>query len=145
MSADWLAACETADSLVYDSLKDRGGQILLGRSVIDQGLDVRLGKNAASCRDRIKRLVIPGILVQTRSVGLKQGRHLVDKGTGAACADAIHALFYISVFKVNNLRVFSAQFNGYVCLGRIVLQSRRNRYNLLDKRNVQMFCESESS
>lgn len=53
MAADGLAAGKAADGLIDYRLENRGGQILAGCAFVDQGLDVGLGKYAASCRDGI--------------------------------------------------------------------------------------------
>ena len=53
IAADRLAACQTADGLVDNRLENGGGQILFGCALIDEGLDIRLGENAATRRDRI--------------------------------------------------------------------------------------------
>ena len=63
MSANGFAAGQTGDSLVYHSLKDGGGQVFLGSAVIDQGLDVRFGKHAAACSNRVQRMIASGVFV----------------------------------------------------------------------------------
>ena len=63
MSPDRLAAGKTADGLVDNSLKNRGRKIFLGSAVIDQGLNVGFGKNAATRRNGIERMVVLGIFV----------------------------------------------------------------------------------
>ncbi len=118
VAADRLAAGKSADGLVDYCLEDRSRQILLGGALVDQGLNVGLGKNAAACGNRIKRSVVLGVLVETGCVCLQQGRHLVDERTCAAGADTVHALFHIPVLKVDDLGVFPAQFNSYIRLGR---------------------------
>ena len=108
MTADRLTAGKSADRLVYDCLEDRSGQVFFGRSFIDQRLDIRFGKYAAASRNRINFLVIFGLFVQPACVCLDPRSHVVDKRPGASGADAVHALFYISAFKINNFCVFAA-------------------------------------
>ena len=72
--------------------KIEAAQVLTGRTVVDQRLDIRLGEYAAAGRDRIDRLIIFRVFIQTGSVRLKQGSHLVDKGTGTSGADPVHTL-----------------------------------------------------
>ena len=54
MSPDGLAAGQSADGLVDHGLENRSGQVLLGGAVIDQRLNIGLGKYAAAGRDGIK-------------------------------------------------------------------------------------------
>ena len=145
MAADRLAAGKTGDGLVDDRLEDGGGQVLLGRALVDQRLDIRLGKNAAARGDRIDGLVVPGVLVQSGGVGLQKRGHLVDEGAGAAGADAVHALLDIAVLKIDDLRVLAAELDGDVGLRSIKTQRRRDGNDLLDKRHVQMLCEGEAA
>ena len=79
MSADGFSAGKTADGLVYDRLENGGGEVFFGRAVIDQRLDIRFCEYTASCGDGIKRMIIPGILVQPGGICLEKGRHLVDE------------------------------------------------------------------
>ena len=46
VAADRLAAGKSADGLVDYCLEDRSRQILLSGALVDQGLNVGLGKNA---------------------------------------------------------------------------------------------------
>ena len=63
VSADRLAAGETADGLVYHRLENRGGKVLAGRTVVDKRLDIGLCEYAAAGSDRVDRLVILCILI----------------------------------------------------------------------------------
>ena len=58
IAPDGLSAGQSADGLVDHSLKNRGSQILTGRAVVDQGLDVGLGKHTAAGRDGVDSLII---------------------------------------------------------------------------------------
>ena len=137
IAADRLAACQTTDGLVDNRLENGGGQILFGCALIDEGLDIRLGENAAARRDRIDCLVIFRILIKTGCVRLKQRSHLVNKRAGASGADSVHTLVN-AAGKINNFRILAAKLDGNVGLRGIILQGCGNRYNLLDKWNAQM-------
>ncbi len=63
MSAYRLAAGKTADGLVHDCLTDGSRQILLGRAVIDERLNIGFGKYTAARGDRIERLIALGIFI----------------------------------------------------------------------------------
>ena len=105
---DGLSACQPADGLVYHRLEDRRGEVFLGSAVIDQRLDVRLSEYAAPGGNGIEGMIIPGILIQARSICLKEGCHLIYERTGSAGADTVHTLFNISPFEVDDLRVLAA-------------------------------------
>ena len=75
------------------------------------------------------------ILIESCRIGLQQGGHLINKGTGAAGADSIHALVN-AAGKIDDFRIFSAQFDGHISLGSEVLQSSSHGYYFLNKRNM---------
>ena len=145
MSPDRFAAGQSADRLVDDSLEDGCGQVLFGSPFIDQRLNIRFCKYTTAGGDGIERLVIFGIFIQTRGVCLQQRSHLIDERAGTAGADAVHTLFYISAFKINDLGVFAAKLDGYVGLRRIVLEGSGNCDYFLYKGDAQMFGQSKAS
>ncbi len=83
------------------------------------------------------------IRVKPGSVCLQEGSHLVYERTSAAGTDAVHTLFYVPTFKVNNFGILATQFNSDVCLGGIVLQCGGDGNYLLHKRDAQMFGQGE--
>ena len=145
MAPDGLAAGQTADGLVDYCLEDGGGQVFLGRAFIDQGLDIGFGEHAAAGGDGVERLVVFGILVKTRGVRLEKGSHLVDEGTGTAGAYAVHPLFHIAAFKVDDLGVLAAKLDGHVSLRGVILQGGGYGDYFLNKRNAQMLGQGQSS
>ena len=124
VSADRFAAGESADSLIHNGLENGRRKVFLGSSVVDQRLNVGLGEYTAAGRDGIKRLVMLCIFVQAGRICLQKRRHLVNKRACTASTDTIHPLFDITAFEIDDLGIFAAQFDGYVCLRSIVLQSR---------------------
>ena len=145
MAANRLAAGKTGNGLVYNCLENGSGKILLGGTIVDQRLDVSLGKYTAAGCDGVKRFVILRVFVQPGSISLKQGCHLIDERTGTACTDTIHTLFNIAAFKVDDLGVFTAKFNGYISLWCNFLKGSGHCNNLLDKGNAQMIGEGKST
>ncbi len=145
MAADRLAAGESGDGLVTDGLKDGSGQILLRRSLVDQRLDVRLGKDAAAGRDRVDRLIMARVLVESRGVGLQKVRHLVNEGSGAAGTDTVHALLDIAVLKIDDFRVLAAQLDGHIRLRTEGLDRRGDGYHLLDEGDAQILRERQTA
>ena len=137
MAADRFAAGQAADGLVHDCLENGGGKVFLGRALVDQGLDIGLCENAAAGGDGVNGFIIFCIFIQAGSVRLKKGSHLVNKGTGTAGTDAVHTLLHISAFKINDLRVLTAELDGHVRLGSIMLQGCGYGNHLLNKRNAR--------
>ena len=145
MPPDGLAAGQAGNGLVDHGLENGDCQILLGGSVVDQGLDIRLGKHAAAGGNGIDSLVVPGIFIQSRGVRLQQRGHLVDKRSCASGADAVHPLLDVSPFKIDDFRVLAAQLDGHIRLGRVVLQGRGDGDYFLDKGHLQMVGQSQSA
>ena len=139
-----LSAGKAADGLVHHCLENGRGQVFPGSAFINQWLYIRFGKYAAASRDWIDGLVMGGVFVEAAGIGLKQGGHLVDKGTRAACTDPVHPLVN-PAGKVYDFCILAAKLNGHICLGRIVLQGRGHRHHLLDKWNAQMGRQGKAS
>ena len=115
-SADRAPACQARDGLGGDGVEDGGGQVLVGGALVDEGLDVGLGEDAAARGDRVELGVAGRHLAQARGVRVQEGRHLVDEGAGAARARAVHALLGGGV-QVGELGVLAAQLDDDVDLG----------------------------
>ena len=136
MAADGLAAGKARNGLVDDRLEDRGGEVGLRRALVDEGLDIRLGEHAAARGDGVDLLIVRGLAVETRGIGLQQGGHLVDKRAGAAGADAVHALFE-PAFEVDDLGILAAEFDGDIHLRRDALERLRDGDDLLHKGDAE--------
>ena len=145
MTADRFTAGQTTDGLVDDCLENRSRKVLLGSPLVDQGLDIGFGENAAAGGNGIKCFVIFCIFIQAGSVCLKERSHLVNEGAGTSGTDAVHTLFDISAFKINDLRILSAELDGDICLWCIMLQGSGYGNNLLNKRNTQVFGQGQSA
>ena len=140
VTADRLAAGKTRDRLVDDRLKDRGGEVGFRRALVDEGLNVRLGEYAAARGDGIDLLIVRGLAVKPRGIGLQKSSHLVDERAGAAGADAVHA-FFQPAFEVNDLGVLAAELNGNVYLRRGALQRLRYGHDLLHEGHAERLGE----
>ena len=145
MTANRLAAGKTGNGLVYNCLENGSGKILLGGTIVDQRLDVSLGKYAAAGCDGVKRFVILRVFVQPGSISLKQGCHLIDERTGTSCADTIHTLLNIAAFEVDDLGILTAKLDGNISLGRNLLKRSGYRNYLLYKRNAKVVGEGKSA
>ena len=143
-TTDRLSAGQSADGLVDNSLKNRGSQILSGSPFVDQRLYIRFCKYSAPGCNRVNHLIMFCIIIQTGCVCLQQRGHLINKRTGAASTDSVHSLVNSSG-KVNDLCIFPAQLNGYICLRSIRLKRSGYGNNLLGKGNVQMSGKSQTA
>ena len=135
-AADGLAAGKAGDRLVHHRLKDGRREIGARRALVDKRLDVRLGEHAAARGDGVDLLIVRGLAVETRGIGLQQGGHLVDKRAGAAGADAVHALFE-PTFEVDDLGILAAEFDGDIHLRRDALERLRDGDDLLHKGDAE--------
>ena len=83
-------------------------------------------------------------LVKPTGVGVKQSRHLVNKGAGAACAGTVHALLD-AVVKVDDLSVLAAKLNDHVSLGDVGLHGGLGGNHLLDKFDTQPLGKQQAA
>ena len=111
VAADGTAACQARDGLGHDSLEDGSGHILGASSLVEQRLDVSLGKDAAAAGDGIDGGGVGRELVEAAGIGVQQGCHLVDERARAAGAGAVHALLD-AVVEIDDLGVLAAQLDG---------------------------------
>ena len=110
-----MAGCKTCDRLVDDSLKNRGSEVFLTRAIVDQRLNVSLGKNAAARGNRINVRISFCQFVQTVGIGFQQTCHLINEGPGSAGTRSVHFLFKRCAEK-RDFGIFAAKFNGNVGL-----------------------------
>ena len=144
MAPDRLSLCKARDRLIHHGLKDRGGEILPRRSLIDQGLNVCLCEDAAAGRYRIDHPIAPRERIQTRRIGIEKGCHLVDEGAGSARADPVHPLIYAAP-EVDDLCVLSAELDGDIGVRPLLFQSGRDGDDLLTEGSVHMLSKREPS
>ena len=105
--------CQTGDGLVDHGLVDTGGDVLGPRALIDEGLHVALGKDAAAGGDGVCTGGLFRRLVHLICAHLEQGRHLVDKSTRTAGTAAVHPDFG-AVGQEQDLRILTAQLDDAV-------------------------------
>ena len=141
---DGLAAGKAGDGLIDHGLKNGSGQVGGGRALVDERLNVGFRKHAAAGGDGINFLIMLCLRVQSGGIGLEQGRHLVDEGAGAACADAVHP-FFQSAPEINNLGVLAAQLNGHVGLRRDGLQCGSDGHHLLHEADAHGLAEIDGA
>jgi len=70
VAADWFTAGKTGNGLVDDCLENRSGKILFCCTVVDERLDIRFCEYTAAGSDRVDRLIIFCIFIQTGSIRL---------------------------------------------------------------------------
>ncbi len=80
-------------------------------------------------------MMVDGQGVKPLRIGIKEGRHLIDEGPGAARAGFIHALFHTAGEK-GDLGVFPAQFNGDVGIRDHAPDTGGRGDNLLDEGQI---------
>ena len=113
IALDGASLCQTGDGLVDHGLVDAGRDVLGLCALIDEGLHVALGENAAAGCDGVCTGGLFGRLVHLIGTHLEQCRHLVDESTRAAGAAAVHADFG-AVGQEQDLCILTAQLDDAV-------------------------------
>ena len=144
MAADGTAARKAGNGLRHDRLEDGGSHVLGLGTLVEQGLHVGLGKDAAAAGDGVDDGGTLGHLVEAGGVGVQQARHLVDEGTRAASARAVHALLD-AVVKVDDLGVLAAQLDDDVGLGLEGLDRRLGGDDLLHELKAQPLRQEQAA
>ena len=144
VAVDGAAARQAGDSLRHYRLEDRGGDVLLLRTLVEQGLHVGLGEHAASRCDGVDDGVVLCQLIEARGVCVEQACHLVDEGARATGAGAVHALLDAAV-EVDDLGILSAELDGNVCLGDEGLDGVLVCDDLLDEGHLEPAGEQQAA
>ena len=144
VAADGTAARQARDGLGHDSLEDGGSHVLGAGALVEQRLDVGLGKNAAAAGDGIDGGGVGSELVEAARVGVQQGCHLIDERARAAGAGAVHALLD-AVVKVDDLGVLAAQLDGDIGGRDEGLDGTLAGNDLLDKLQVEPLGQQQAA
>ena len=144
VAADGTAARQARDGLGHDGLEDGGGHVLGAGALVEQRLDVGLGKDAAAAGDGIDGGGVGREFVKAAGIGVQQGCHLVDERARTAGAGAVHALLD-AVVKVDDLGVLAAQLDGDVGGRDEGLDSALAGDDLLDKLQVEPLGQQQAA
>ena len=139
-----MPTCQTADGLIYNSLKNRCRQILYRCTLVDKRLYICFCKYSAPGCNRIYNCVVFCCLVQSICISVEENCHLVDKGSRSSRACAVHSLFD-SAAEESNFCIFPAQFDYNISLGDKFLHRQGTGYNLLFKFCFYCICQSKAS
>ena len=115
VSANRSPVRQPGNGLGRHRVEHRSGDVLVGGTLVQQGLNIGFGENPAARSDGIKRGGVGSQGIHPRRVSFQQGGHLVDKRPGSSRATAVHALFRSGV-QVGEFRVFAAQLDNHVGL-----------------------------
>ena len=144
VTADGTAARQARDGLGHDGLEDGGGHVLGAGALVEQRLDVGLGKNAAAAGDGIDGGGVGREFVKAAGVGVQQGCHLVDERTRTAGTGAVHALLD-AVIEVDDLGVLAAQLDGDIGGRDEGLDGALAGDDLLDKLQVEPLGQQQAA
>ena len=114
VALDGTSLCQTGDGLVDHGLVDAGRDVLGLCTLIDEGLHVALGENAAAGCNGVSTGGLFSRLVHLIGTHLEQRRHLVDESARAARAAAVHPDFG-AVGQEQDLCILTAQLDDAVC------------------------------
>ena len=144
VATDGPAARQARDGLRDDRLEDGRGDVLLARALVEQRLHVGFREHAAAARDGIDGGVAGSQLVQATRVGVEQRGHLVDEGTRAAGARAVHALLD-GLAEVDDLGILAAELDGDIGLRDVGFHGGLARDDLLDELDAEPFGEQQAA
>ena len=139
-SSNRLTAGKPRNRLIDHCLKDGCGKVCRSRALVDQRLNVGLGKHTATRGDGIDFLVILGGFVQSFRVCLQKRRHLIDERARTACTNAVHT-FFKTAREVDDLCILTAKLNGNVGLRCNSFECGCNGNHLLYEINSERFAE----
>ena len=144
VAADGTAARQTRDGLGHDSLEDGSGHVLGAGALVEQRLDVGLGKDAAAAGDGIDGGGVGRELVEATGIGVEQGCHLIDERARTAGAGAVHALLD-AVIEVDDLGVLATQLDGNIGGRDKGLDGAFAGDDLLDKLQVEPLGQQQAA
>ena len=144
VAADGTATRQARDGLGHNGLEDGSGHVLGASTLVEQRLDVGLGKDAAAAGDGIDGGGVGRELVEAAGIGMQQGCHLIDEGARAAGAGAVHALLD-AVIEVDDLGVLAAQLDGDVGGRDEGLDGTLAGDDLLDKLQVEPLGQQQAA
>ena len=144
VAADGTPAGQAADGLHDHGLQHAGGDVVLLGPLVEQGLHVGFGEDAAAAGDGVDDGMATGHLVEPGSIGVEQRRHLVDEGPGAARASAVHALLDAAV-EIDDLRVLAAELDSHVGARNQALDGGLVGNHLLHEGDLQPLREQQSA
>ena len=143
LARDGPTLSQARDGLVHHCLEDGRGHVFLPPALVQDGLDVRLGKHAAPGGNGIDLLIPGGQGVQIVDGHVHQGCHLVDKGSGASGAGPVHP-FLQRAAEEDDLGVLAPQLHHGVCAGQVPVHGLGCGEDLLDKVHPGGFCHAQT-
>ena len=144
VATDGATARQARDGLGHNGLEDGSGHVLGAGALVEQRLDVGLGKDAAAAGDGIDGGGVGRELVEAAGVGVEQGGHLVDEGARTAGAGAVHALLD-AVIEVDDFGVLAAQLDGDIGGRDKGLDGALAGDDLLDKLQVEPLGQQQAA
>ena len=105
-------------------MESRQRQVFFGNALVEQGLDVGLGVDAAAAGDVVDAGAGLRALVELLHWDTQQVRDLIDEGARAAGAAAVHAhvaygggVLLLIGSEEDHLRILAAELDGCACRG----------------------------
>ena len=144
VATDRLALCEAGDGLIDDRLEDGRREILTGRTLVDERLDIGLCEDTTARGNRVDHLITGSEVVETRRVGMKEGGHLVNEGARTAGTDTVHSLVDTTL-EIYDFCVLAAELDGHVRIRTVVLERARDRDDFLTEENMHVLAQRQST
>ena len=143
LGLDFPPLGQTGDGLVDHGLIDAGRHIGLAGALVQKGLNVALGKDAAPGGDGVQPHMLQAGPVHFLHGHIQQHGHLVNERAGTAGTAAVHALVHAAL-EENNLGVLTAQLNHRAGVRRHAPHHFTGGIDLLDKGNSGRFRHAQA-
>ena len=142
LACELPALGEATHGLIHHSLKNGGGDVLLSPALIQDGLHIALGEDAAAGSNGINFFMPQGERVQLAGGHIQQGGHLIDKRAGSTGTRAVHP-FLQGIPEEDDFGVLAPQLNDGVGVWDEGSDSGGGGVNLLNKSNPARFGNAQ--
>ena len=143
LTLELTALSQTGHRLVHHRLKDRGRYVLFPSALVQDRLDVTLGKHAAAGGNGIDLLMFEREFIQLVYRDVHQSGHLIDKSTGTAGTGAVHPLLQCTA-KEDDLGVLAAQLDDGIRIRYVGVDSGSGGVHLLHEVDVRRFGHAQT-
>ena len=143
LAGDFAALCEACNGLVRDGGEDACANVAFACALIEKRLNVAFGEHAAARSDGVDFLVLRSQRVHFIERQIQKRCHLIDEGSRAAGAGAVHAHLH-PAGEEEDLCVLSAELDDHIRVGDPLVGGNARCINFLDKRQIAGLCDAHT-
>ena len=141
---DQMAAFLNTDASGLNELASRSRNILAGTTFVQQGQDIRLGKNTTAGGNRVDVATARGQLVEAGRIGIKEGCHLIDERTCTTGAGLVHTLFN-ATRKEGDFSILTAEFYCDIHIRNAPAYAFGRSYDFLNEGDSELLGQGDST